>query len=116
MKDNNCVFCKIISKDVPADIIYQDQTVTAFWDKHPVAPVHILIVPNHHIDSVNQIQEENEQTIGHLFTIAKQIARQQEIDQAGYRLVVNTGPNAGQSVFHLHLHLLGGKFMPSSFQ
>ncbi|MFH2129136.1 MAG: HIT domain-containing protein, partial [bacterium] len=91
--------------------IYQDEEVTAFWDRRPVTQVHILIMPNKHIQSVNQMTESDAHLIGKLTLIAKQIAVEQRVDQSGYRLVINTGPDAGQSVFHLHMHLIAGQRM-----
>jgi len=105
----NCVFCRIVAGKAPARIVFQDQQVTAFHDIHPVAPVHILIVPNRHLASVNEIQPEDEPLVGHLFTIARQVADSFGIASTGYRLIINTGANAGQAVFHLHLHLIGGR-------
>ncbi len=106
-----CPFCKIIQREAPAKILYRDQQVTAFHDSHPVAPVHILIVPNRHILSVNDLEDEDELLIGHLFTVARALARQEGIDKNGYRLIVNTGAHGGQTVFHLHMHLIGGQRM-----
>ena len=106
---NSCVFCKIVSEDAQATIVYRDEQVTAFRDAHPVAPTHILIVPNKHIESVNTLEIEDEQLMGHLFTVARKLAEQEGIAKGGYRLITNTGPNGGQSVFHLHLHLIGGQ-------
>jgi histidine triad (HIT) family protein len=106
---DSCIFCKIVSKQVPATIIYQDEQVTAFRDAHPVAPTHILIVPNKHIESVGALEVEDEQLMGHLFTVARKLAEEDGIAKGGYRLITNTGPNGGQSVFHLHLHLIGGQ-------
>ena len=108
---NDCIFCKIIIGRGPVETIYQDELVTAFHDHLPVAPVHVLIVPNKHIASVNDLTAEDEPVMGRLFTVAHQLARQEGIDQSGYRLVVNTGRHGGQGVFHLHLHLLGGRQM-----
>jgi histidine triad (HIT) family protein len=107
----DCIFCKIVSGKATGRILYQDERVSAFDDIHPLAPVHILVVPNQHIASVNDLSEADEALVGHLFTVARKLAQQAGIDQTGYRLVVNTGPNAGQAVFHLHLHLMGGMRM-----
>lgn len=107
--DQSCIFCRIIHGQAPARVIFRDSQVTAFHDIHPVAPVHILIVPNKHIPSVNEIQEEDEKLIGHLFSVAKAIASQSGITNSGYRCIINTGPDSGQAVFHLHLHLIGGR-------
>lgn len=106
-----CLFCKIIAGESPGRLVYSDELVTAFDDIHPVAPVHILIVPNKHLASVNELTPEDEPLAGHLIYIAGQLARQMGIDQSGYRLIVNSGPHAGQAVFHLHLHLIGGQRM-----
>lgn len=104
-----CIFCKIIAGKSPAQIVYQDEQATAFQDIHPIAPTHILVIPNRHITSVNEMTAEDEPLIGHLFNIARQIAKDEGVDQNGYRLIINNGPHAGQAVFHLHLHLIGGQ-------
>lgn len=109
--DPACIFCKIISGDSPASIVYQDDQAVAFHDIHPVAPVHILIVPRQHLPSVNHLEQSDEPLIGHLFIIARHLAREKGIDRSGYRLILNTGPDSGQAVFHLHLHLIGGRRM-----
>lgn len=108
---DSCVFCKIVSKEAKAIIVYSDDQVTAFRDVHPVAPTHILIVPNRHIESVNTLEAEDEQLIGHLFTTARRLAEEAGIAQGGYRLITNTGPHGGQTIFHFHLHLIGGQRM-----
>lgn len=105
---SDCIFCKIISGEIPSTNVYKDEQVTAFRDINPAAPTHVLIVPNKHIDSVNMMMVDDEPLIGHLFFVAKQIAAQEGISEGGYRLIVNTGAEAGQTVFHIHLHLLGG--------
>lgn len=107
----DCIFCKIINGKSPAKIVYQDDQATAFRDIHPLAPTHILVVPNQHITSVNEMTAEDEPLIGHLFSVARQIARDEGVDQSGYRLIINNGPHAGQAVFHLHLHVIGGQRM-----
>ena len=104
----DCIFCKIIAGEIPSANVYRDEQVTAFRDLNPAAPTHILLVPNKHIDSINVLASEDEQLIGHLFTTAKQLAAQEEIAEGGYRLIINTNAHAGQTVFHIHLHLLGG--------
>lgn len=106
-----CPFCKIAAGQIPAEILYQDELVTAFRDLHPVAPTHVLIVPNKHLESVNQAEAEDEPTLGRLFTTARKIAEMEGIAAGGYRTMVNTGVNGGQTVFHLHLHLIGGQRM-----
>lgn len=104
----DCIFCKIISGDIPSTNVYRDEQVTAFRDINPAAPTHILIVPNKHIDSVNMLISDDEPLMGHLFLVAKQLAAQEGIADDGYRLIANTGTGAGQTVHHIHLHLLGG--------
>jgi histidine triad (HIT) family protein len=104
----DCIFCKIITGDIPSTNVFRDEQVTAFRDLNPAAATHILLVPNKHIDSVNTLTNADEQLIGHLFTTAKQLAAQEGIAEGGYRLIINTNADAGQTVFHIHLHLLGG--------
>jgi histidine triad (HIT) family protein len=108
---SDCIFCKIIKGEIPSTKVYSDEQATAFRDINPVTPTHILIVPNRHIDSINAMSAEDEQTVGYLFSVAKQIAAQEGIAEGGYRLVINTNADAGQTVFHIHLHLLGGRRM-----
>lgn len=104
-----CIFCNIIAGNSHAEIVYQDEQATAFRDIHPVAPTHILVVPNRHIASVNELTAEDETLVGHLFSVARQVAQDEGVDQNGYRLIINNGPHAGQAVFHLHLHVIGGQ-------
>lgn len=108
---DSCIFCKIISNQANATIVYRDEQVTAFRDAHPVAPTHILIVPNRHIESVNTLEAEDEQLIGHLFIVARKLAEDEGIAKGGFRTMINTGANGGQTIFHLHLHLIGGQRM-----
>lgn len=105
---SDCIFCLIVRREAPARIIYQDDEVTAFHDANPQAPVHVLIVPNRHIIGVAQATPEDTPLLGKLLLVARQLAEDLKITN-GYRLVVNSGPLSGQSVFHLHLHLLGGR-------
>ena len=107
----NCLFCKIVSGEIPGTIVYRDDDATAFRDIHPVAPTHILIVPNRHIDSVNELEEADEKLTGHLLRVASQLAKSEGINLKGYRIITNTGPDGGQAVFHLHVHLIGGQRM-----
>lgn len=107
----DCIFCKIVAGDIASSQVYNDQFVTAFRDINPAAPTHILIIPNKHIASVNELSMDDEQLMGHLFTVAKQIAEQEGVAESGYRLILNTGPDGGQVVYHIHLHLLGGQKM-----
>jgi histidine triad (HIT) family protein len=103
------IFSKIVQGEIPADIVYQDDQVTAFKDIQPQAPVHILIIPNKEIPTVNDLTADDEQLVGHLFTVAAKIAKDQGVAQDGYRLLVNCNRDGGQEVFHLHLHLFGGR-------
>ncbi len=107
----NCIFCQIVQGNAPGAVVYQDETVTAFRDINPVAPTHILIVPNKHIVSVNELQVEDEPLAGHMLTVARILAEREGVTETGYRLILNNGPHAGQVVFHLHLHLIGGQPM-----
>ncbi len=108
---SDCIFCKIIAGEIPSTQVYRDEQVTAFRDINPASPTHVLIIPNQHIASVNDLTNEDEQIMGHLFTVAKQIAEQEGVAASGYRLIINTGSDGGQEVFHIHLHLLGGQRM-----
>ncbi|MGB0385680.1 MAG: purine nucleoside phosphoramidase [Ardenticatenaceae bacterium] len=103
------IFSKIIRREIPSDIVYQDNLVTAFRDIHPQAPTHILIVPNKLIPTVNDVTPEDEAALGRLFTVAAKIAEQEGIAASGYRLIVNCNRDGGQEIFHLHMHLLGGR-------
>ena len=108
---DSCLFCKIVSGEIKGTIVFRDDDATAFRDINPVAPTHILIVPNKHIESVGALESGAEQLIGHLFTVASQLANSEGITEGGYRLITNTGPDAGQTIFHLHVHLIGGQRM-----
>ena len=107
----DCIFCRIISGEIPSDILYQDEQVVAFRDINPKATVHLLLVPRKHIKSVAELSEDEASIMGHLVTVANRLAREAGISEKGYRLVVNSGPEGGQEVPHLHLHLLGGRQM-----
>ncbi len=107
----DCIFCRIISGDIPSDTLYQDEQVVAFRDINPKAPVHLLLVPRKHIESLAELSEDEASIMGHLVTVANRLAREAGISEKGYRLVVNSGPEGGQEVPHLHLHLLGGRQM-----
>ncbi len=104
----SCLFCKILAGEVPAQIVYQDESCIAFQDINPQAPVHLLLIPRKHFSSAAEAKEADEPVMGHLHRVAAQLAQQHDLTD-GYRTVVNTGSGAGQSVFHLHLHLLGGR-------
>lgn len=103
-----CIFCKIAKKEIPSSIVYEDEEIVAFNDINPQAPVHIIIIPRKHIPRVIDLEENDAPLIGKLFIIAKNLAKEKNIEE-GYRLIINCNPGAGQSVFHIHLHLLGGR-------
>ena len=107
--DSDNIFLKIVRGELPADIVYRDELVTAFRDIDPQAPVHVLIVPNHHVVSVTEAGPDDEPVLGRLFLAARSIAEQEGLAEGGYRLIVNCGAHGGQEVEHLHLHLLGGE-------
>lgn len=106
-----CLFCKIASGDIPANIIYQDEHVVCFDDIQPQAPYHKLIIPRKHIATINDIEQQDQALIGYMTTTAAKIAKHLEIAEKGYRLVFNCNSQGGQMVYHIHLHLLGGKQM-----
>ncbi len=108
---SDCLFCKIIDKEIPSDIIYEDDKVIAFSDIDPKAPQHKLIIPRQHISTVNDLTPENNELVGHMMGVAKKLAAELGIDEKGYRLVMNCNDNGGQMVYHIHLHLLGGRRM-----
>lgn len=102
------IFSKIINREIPSEIVFQDDHVTAFKDIHPLAPVHVLIVPNKEIATAADVTPEDEQVLGHMFIVARRVAEEMGIAESGYRLIVNCKGDGGQEVFHLHMHLLGG--------
>jgi histidine triad (HIT) family protein len=106
-----CIFCRIIGHELPAKFLHEDPECVAFQDTNPKAPVHILVVPRKHITSLNDNLEQKEALLGHLLAIAARVAREKGIDGSGYRTVINTNAEAGQTVFHLHVHVLGGRIM-----
>ena len=108
MKDDNCLFCRIISGEIPSSKVYEDEYVFAFRDINPQAPVHILIVPKEHIASAKDINESNSAVVAHIFEVAAKIAKAEGLDD-GFRIVNNCGDSAGQTVKHLHFHLMGGR-------
>ena len=105
----DCLFCKIAAGEIPADIVYQDETLVAFRDINPVAPHHILLIPRKHIATVNDAGEKDAALIGTLALKAAELARELGFDESGYRLIMNCNRAAGQTVFHIHMHLLGGR-------
>ncbi len=106
---DTCLFCRIINRQAPAAIIYEDDLVVAIEDIHPQAPVHLLVLPRKHLPSLRETSAEDEAVLGRLLAVAAQLARERQLDPKGYRTVINTGSLAGQSVFHLHAHVLGGR-------
>ena len=104
-----CLFCKIAAGEIPSKKAYEDESVYAFHDIAPQAPVHILVIPKTHIESAQQLTREDDALLGHMFEVARKIAVENGLDETGYRLITNVGADAGQSVPHLHLHLIGGK-------
>lgn len=109
MTDNDCLFCKILSGEVPSTKVYEDELCYAFDDINPQAPTHVQIIPRKHIATLNDLVPEDEPLAGHMINVAKEIARERGIEESGYRTVFNCNRGAGQSVFHIHLHLLGGR-------
>lgn len=104
----DCIFCKIINKEVPSEIIFENGDIVVFRDVKPKAPIHFLVVPKKHIVSVNEVKEEDKEILGELFLVAKKVAEESGISNSGYKLSINVGEGGGQEVPHLHLHLLGG--------
>ncbi|MGI8811372.1 MAG: histidine triad nucleotide-binding protein [Pyrinomonadaceae bacterium] len=109
MRENDCIFCKIVDGELDAVTLYQDDKCIAFADLSPQAPVHILVVPRDHIESLNTAAETDSELLGHLLVTAAEIARSKGIAEDGYRVVINTNSDGGQTIFHLHIHLLGGR-------
>ena len=108
---SDCIFCKILAGEIPSNKVYEDDLVYAFYDINPAAPKHILIIPKEHICCANKLEEKHAALVGHIVLTAQKIAKEQGFAEDGYRIVNNCGENAGQTVFHLHFHLLaGGKF------
>ncbi len=108
---SDCLFCKIVAGEIPVEFVYESDTVVAFRDISPQAPTHVLVIPRKHIATINDITPEDEAVIGHMYTAAKEIAAAEGIAEDGYRAVMNCNEGAGQSVFHIHLHVLGGRPM-----
>lgn len=105
----NCIFCSIIEGKIPSQKVYEDEYVFAFKDINPEAPVHVLIIPKQHIASINELNEDNAHVVGHIYSAAKNIANELGVAESGYRVVANCGRDAGQTVYHIHFHLLGGR-------
>ena len=105
----DCIFCKIINKEIPSSIVYEDDEIIAFRDIHPVTPVHILVIPKKHITSLANLEKEDEAVVGKIYGVINKIAKREGILEKGFRVIVNCGEDGGQEVQHLHFHLLGGK-------
>lgn len=106
---SDCIFCRIINKEIPSEIVFEDTEVLAFKDISPLAPVHLLVISKKHIESLHQAPPEDEGLLGHLLIVARQLAREFGVAESGYRVVTNIGEDGGQVVKHLHFHVLGGK-------
>ena len=109
MSEQDCLFCKILAGDIPADIVYESESAIAFRDINPQAPTHVLVIPRKHIATINDIEEADRALVGDLYLAAQEIAAEQGMAESGYRAVMNCNEGAGQSVFHIHLHVLGGR-------
>ena len=108
MEKDDCIFCKIVNKEIPADLLYEDDQVIVFKDINPLAPVHLLLVPKKHIRSINDLEDPDKTVVVDLIMTAKEMAAKMSVDKSGYRLFFNVEKGGGQEVFHLHLHLIGG--------
>ena len=111
MPDIDCLFCKIIAGDIPADLVHHDERCIAIRDINPQAPTHVLVIPREHMDSLDDASARDEALLGHLLRVAARVANEAGHGESGYRAIINTGAGAGQSVFHLHVHVLGGRPM-----
>lgn len=109
MAEQNCIFCQVVVGEIAADVIYTDERALAFRDINPQAPVHALVIPREHMDSLDDASGRDEGVLGHLLRVAARVANAEGLSESGYRTVINTGAGAGQSVFHLHLHVIGGR-------
>ena len=106
---DDCIFCKIVKRDINAKVVFEDNKIMAFDDISPKAPVHVVVIPKYHIDKLSQVPDEHVNLMGKLVLVAKKIAKDKKIEESGYRIVLNCGKDGGQEVSHLHLHLLGGR-------
>ena len=111
MSEANCLFCRIIDGEIPAELIHRDEQCVVIRDVNPQAPTHILVIPRDHLESLDDAARQDEMMLGHLLRTAARLANEQGLNESGYRTVINTGAGAGQSVFHLHVHVLGGRQM-----
>lgn len=110
---SDCIFCKIANKEI-GSLIYEDELVAAFNDLNPQAPVHILVVPKEHISTLNELNEKNSSLVGHMALVASKLAKEKGLEESGYRILMNCNGDAGQTVFHIHMHVLGGKRLKDS--
>ncbi len=111
MSEQSCLFCRIVAKDIPADFVHQDDSAVVIRDTNPQAPTHLLVIPQAHIESLDDASQKDEALLGHLLRVAARVANAEGLAEGGYRTVINNGAGAGQSVFHLHVHVLGGRPM-----
>jgi len=109
MMSDDCLFCKIAAKQIESNKVYEDDVAFAFHDIEPRAPVHVLIIPKEHIPSLREVDDNQENILGHLLVVASKIAKDLSVSESGYRIAINAGPDAGMAVNHLHVHLLGGR-------
>ena len=107
----DCIFCKIINRELPGEIVYEDDEIIAFRDIHPAAPIHVLVIPKKHISSLVDLKPEDEKVIGRIYSVINKIAKEEGVLDKGYRVIVNCGEDGGQVVKHIHFHLLGGRKM-----
>jgi histidine triad (HIT) family protein len=111
MAEQDCIFCRVVAGEVRADVIFQDDRCVAFRDINPQAPVHVLVIPREHIESLDDAGRGDEAVLGHILRVAARVANDEGLSESGFRTIINTGAGAGQSVLHLHLHVLGGRQM-----
>jgi histidine triad (HIT) family protein len=109
MSEEHCLFCRIIAREIPAEFVKEDDRAVVISDINPQAPTHLLVIPREHLDSLDDASQKDEALLGHLLRVAAQVANAASLDESGYRTVINTGVGAGQSVFHIHVHVLGGR-------
>lgn len=105
----DCIFCKIINKEIPSEIIYEDDEIISFKDINPAAPVHVLVIPKKHIEKITDLKQEDEAVIGKIYTVINKVAEKVGVAEDGFRVIANCGENGGQEVKHIHFHILGGK-------
>jgi histidine triad (HIT) family protein len=111
MSQQSCLFCRVVAKEIPADLVYADESAVVIRDSNPQAPTHLLVIPQEHLESLDDASQKDEALLGHLLRVAARVANAAGLAEGGYRTVINNGAGAGQSVFHLHLHVLGGRPM-----